>query len=442
MELAVWIWLPNETEPVAAGKLVQAKTEPAVSGNLMPDDDLSLFAYGDSYLANPDAIPLYEPELPLRTGLLSPLKGLSIPGCIRDGSPDAWGRRVIAGRQAAGDDRSLEWEPTEMQYLIASSSDRIGALDFQASATEYVPRIAEDVDLETLEEAAWRLSSGKPLWPTLDEALLHGTSIGGSRPKAAIQIGGRKMIAKFSLIGDSYKIVNTEFAAMKLAAACGLNAAPVELAEVHNRDVLLVERFDRAKSAAGWQRKAMVSALTMFGLDEMMARYASYEKLAEIVRHRFTKPKDTLRELYGRLCFNILCGNTDDHARNHAAFWDGQSLTLTPAYDICPQVRAGSEATQGMLIKGQDRFSSLASCLNAASDFLLSENQALQIMEGQIKAIAEHFRAVLEEAQLDAQTENPAYARQFLNPFCVEQLGEKHAPLKRMFMDARAEMFG
>ncbi|WP_244290426.1 HipA domain-containing protein [Leptospira bourretii] len=43
-----------------------------------------------------------------------------------------------------------------------------------------------------------------------------------------------------------------------------------------------------------------------------------------------------LEELFRRLVFNILCGNTDDHVRNYAAFWDGNSLTLTPAYDICP----------------------------------------------------------------------------------------------------------
>lgn len=56
----------------------------------------------------------------------------------------------------------------------------------------------------------------------------------------------------------------------------------------------------------------MVSALTLFGLDEMMARYASYEGLAEIVRHRFTRPAGV----------QILYGNTDDHARNHAAWQD------------------------------------------------------------------------------------------------------------------------
>ncbi len=51
----------------------------------------------------------------------------------------------------------------------------------------------------------------------------------------------------------------------------------------------------------------------------------------------------------------MLCGNTDDHARNHAAFWDGRALTLTPAYDVCPQPRAGGEAAQIMAI-GRDGF--------------------------------------------------------------------------------------
>jgi len=40
---------------------------------------------------------------------------------------------------------------------------------------------------------------------------------------------------------------------------------------------------------------------------------------------------------HGSMVFNILMGNTDDHARNHACFWDGEFLDLTPAYDVCAQ---------------------------------------------------------------------------------------------------------
>jgi HipA-like C-terminal domain len=46
---------------------------------------------------------------------------------------------------------------------------------------------------------------------------------------------------------------------------------------------------------------------------------------------------------------DILVGNSDDHARNHAAFWDGAELTLTPAFDICPQPRGGGETSQATI---------------------------------------------------------------------------------------------
>lgn len=189
------------------------------------------------------------------------------------------------------------------------------------------------------------------------------TSIDGTRPKALIDDNDKKFIAKFSASNHTYSVVKAEFIAMRLASACGLKTAPVSITRAAHKDVLLIERFDRLHSAMGWTRRAMVSALTLLGLDEMMARYASYEDLAELDRHRFSEPKQTLRELYGRICFNVLCSNTDDHAGNHAAFWDGRQLTLTPAYDICRQSRTGSEATQAMLIKGDIRASTLAACL-------------------------------------------------------------------------------
>jgi len=145
--------------------------------------------------------------------------------------------------------------------------------------------------------------------------------------------------------------------------------------------------------------------------------------LAEIVRHRFTDAPDTLRELFGRLTFNVLCGNTDDHARNHAAFWDGQRLTLTPAYDICPQPRTGNEASQSMLIAGEDRLSRLSSCLDAAHHFLLSHEEAKQIACAQVAGIAEHWDAVCREARISQTDRRLLASRQFLNQFSLEGAG-------------------
>ena len=413
-EAFVWVWLPQETEPVVAGKLESD------NGNI-------LFNYGKSYLERMNdsspAISIYEPELPLKAGALPLLDGLSMPGCIRDAAPDAWGRRVIINKQLGIKGSNTDTgQLDELTYLLESGSDRIGALDFQRSPSEYVPRSANNVTLEELLESAERVEKGISLTPELDQALFHGSSIGGARPKALIEDQGTKYVAKFSSSTDLHSVVKAEFVAMKLAALAGLSVAPVKMATAAKKDVLLIERFDRNKVESGWERKAMVSALTLFALDDMMARYASYETFAEIIRHKFTAPKATLKELYSRLIFNILCGNTDDHARNHAAFWDGKMLSLTPAYDICPQGRTGNEATQAMLISGKNHYSNIVTCLETAHNFLLSQDEATKIFEHQKKTIEENWNTICDEAQLNETDRKLLWERQFFNPFAFEGL--------------------
>lgn len=412
-EAYVWIWLPGATEPTAAGKL-----EADAQDNIQ-------FNYGKSYLervhATPPAISIYEPELPLQRGVLPLLNGLSMPNCIRDAAPDAWGRRVILnkklGRKGRDPDTNLL---SELSYLLESGSDRIGALDFQRSPSNYVPRSATNVSLEELLQSAARVEQGVPLTPELDQALFYGSSIGGARPKALIEDKGTKYIAKFSSSTDLYSVVKAEFIAMRLASFAGINVSAVKLVQAAQKDVLLIERFDRTRKNDGWAREAIVSALTLLGLDEMMARYASYEVLAEVIRHRFEDPKQTLKELFARIVFNILCGNTDDHARNHAAFWNGKALRLTPAYDICPQPRTGHEATQAMLISGDVRLSKLASCLNAAHHFLLTQADAKAVFNKQREAIEIHWEQVCDEASLSTVDRKLLWKRQFLNPFAFE----------------------
>jgi serine/threonine-protein kinase HipA len=120
-------------------------------------------------------------------------------------------------------------ELDELTYLLDSGSDRIGALDFQQSATQYVPRHTQQPTLEELLTAAEKVERGVPLSPELDQALLHGTSLGGARPKVLLEDGERKFIAKFSASNDLYSVVKAEFMAMRLADEVGLDVAPVHL---------------------------------------------------------------------------------------------------------------------------------------------------------------------------------------------------------------------
>jgi serine/threonine-protein kinase HipA len=406
-----WTWLPEATEPVVAGQITTV-------------GDLLVFNYGQSYLAREDAVPLYLPELPLREGRIDPLGNLTAPGVIDDAGPDAWGQRVVM-RHAIGEaaDRTDPAELSRLIYLLESGSDRIGALDFQASPDTYVSRNGGTATLEELFEAAALVDQGLPLTPDLDQALLHGSSVGGARPKALLRDGQRRLIAKFSSTTDTYPVVKGELISMKLAHRAGLDAARVEYRQVLGRDVLLVERFDRQMTAHGLRRRAVVSALTILELDaEREARYATYYDLAQIIRTRFSQAKDTLHELFARITFNMLVGNIDDHARNQAAFWDGrtENLTLTPAYDVCPQPRSGLTARQIMAFAPGARDSQLELAVKASATYLLSEVEAREIVDRQIETIAGEWDAVTDMAELSSQDRSFFKGRQFLNPYAFE----------------------
>ena len=173
------------------------------------------------------------------------------------------------------------------------------------------------------------------------------------------------------------------------------------------------------------------TALTLFGLDEIAGRHASYQDFAEIIRTRFTAPRKTLHALFGRLIFNILSGNTDDHARNHAAFWDGKQLALTPAYDIGPQNRRVREANQAIGITNDKRTSTLATCLEVAPQFLLRETAAIAIIQKQIEGIRGHWDVVCEEASLSDVDHRVLRAGSFLNAYAFEGAPQALAALQR-----------
>jgi serine/threonine-protein kinase HipA len=204
---------------------------------------------------------------------------------------------------------------------------------------------------------------------------------------------------------------------MDLARRAGLNVARVEVTRAAGKDVLIVDRFDRS---AGGRRSHMVSALTILGLDEFTgARYGSYPDLADHIRRSFTNAAATLRELFSRIVCNILVGNTDDHPRNHAAFVNADSsLTLTPAYDICPQPRSVPQANQAMAIgRGGQRTSQIATCLAACDTYLLSSKQAQAIIDEQIDVIRTQWNEAADAARLSELDRRQLYGREILNEF-------------------------
>ena len=86
-----------------------------------------------------------------------------MPGCIRDASPDAWGRRVILNKLMGEKGQTADTSILdEFTYFMESGSDRIGGLDFQESAITYRPRLASQTSLEELSRSAELIGKGSP----------------------------------------------------------------------------------------------------------------------------------------------------------------------------------------------------------------------------------------------------------------------------------------
>ncbi len=142
---------------------------------------------------------------------------------------------------------------------------------------------------------------------------------------------------------------------------------------------------------------------------------ATYHELADHLRATSVDVEDA-RELFARITFNIIVGNTDDHARNHAAIWDGRQVSLAPAFDICPQQRSGGETRQAMEI-GRDGYkaANLAGCVERSSDSGLDAREAFALVERQIEVVNAEWHEAADRARLNAAERRAAWGGPILH---------------------------
>ena len=412
-DLNILIWPHGETAPVLAGRL----SFEAFSVS---------FRYDHAYLGHPKAISIYGDDLKMHMRSLHTDGANVIFPSLRDALPDRWGRRVIAAslRNDTGQ-AMLEDDIIEAAVMLHTGPDRIGALDLRRPDCPISNEQNDAAPLEDLMALADLVEDGGDVPAEFHHLIPHCASVGGARPKALFtDTSALKYIAKFTTANDSYPVVQGEFIAMRLATLAGINAARVELATLGGRPALLVERFDRTALASGGSaRKAMVSALTWTHENELSAHHISYAQLAESITDRFEHAAVAQEELFQRLVFNILVGNTDDHARNHAAFWDGATHVLTPAYDIAPQRRITREANQAMVLANESRAAQLRNAAAVAPDFSISTRRFQQIVDRQVGAIIDNWTAICDEAMLSSHERETFVGRQFFNDYAFEGFG-------------------
>jgi serine/threonine-protein kinase HipA len=167
---------------------------------------------------------------------------------------------------------------------------------------------------------------------------------------------------------------------MQLAKKVGLRVPPTRLENIMDKNIYLIERFDRVTSSSNnVNHLPFISALTITGAHESESSQQSYQSLAQQLRLFGSHFKEDVRELWVRMLFNILCNNTDDHLRNHGFLWDGSGWRLAPAYDILPFPQVSTERYLALGVGKHGRRSTLANALSAATNFGLQYDEAAKI---------------------------------------------------------------
>jgi serine/threonine-protein kinase HipA len=397
----VWVWLPGHNEPTCAGELVSGGG--------------SRFIYRPDYAKTEGARALDPVELRLsRSSRGTAILGSDgLPGVVRDAKPAGYGADRLQAIHAGKLDA--------LQLLELGVPDGVGALEACYDIERKLrwrPKNLSDLQqlTEDLEAHAPSSRALRHLNDDLD------TSAGGERPKATLVDAGCLWLVKMQARGDRQAMPAREFVTMRLAAQAGLHVAPVKLHTFGAHQVLLVQRFDRAGDPFKPMRKLYASAHTALRLRLDAVKgdpERSYLALADRLRiwtragadDDGKRLNEQLAELWRRMAFNALVGNTDDHALNTGLLLDRvaegsdrMAWGLSPAFDITPSM-AGllqkiEEGPCLSLATGTDGHSgtSVARLADAAQRMGLDQNDALAWLTHTATQVAEQWEPLLRAA--------------------------------------------
>ena len=331
-------------------------------------------------------------------------------GFVKDSFPDRWGRLLLDRRERLT--AQSEGRPTRMlthyDYLIGIEDfTRMGGIRYKeedsdgyinASDKYLVPPIESLRALcdacHEIELAEERNELPEQRW--LDQLIDPGTSLGGARPKAnVVDTDGTLYVAKFPSKKDLENTELIEHFSHHLAAKAGIHVAKTRTIKISkDRDLLLSERFDRTKDG---RRIHFASAMSLLGLDDGADSSTGngYLDIVDFILHGCTDVRQNLRELYRRVAFNVMFGNTDDHFRNHGFLLTPKGWTLSPAYDINP----GAKPHQCLLIDSYTEQSDINALLSASENYMLERQEAAEIIEG-VRGAIKDWRKIATELQI------------------------------------------
>lgn len=372
--------------------------EPELAGVLDRQPGAVNFVYSPVY--EQKQRPALDPvNLPFGKSVLTTKANHGVFGVFTDAGPDTWGRLVLKSLHPA---RFANWD--ECDILEHCGGRGVGALLFSESRTAVKPRANDAAlsDLGAFAEGMQTVEMEKPLRGAMAKLMGMGTSLGGGRPKLPVFDAGRHWIAKFRGRDDVSDTPRLEWAFMRLADLCRINAAEVRHVAVAQRFSVLVARFDREPDGV----RHYASAHALWNLASVRVgrehEQVSYAGIAELLRHSLpgVDIEKDLTDLYRRMLFNVLIGNTDDHGWNHGFLMDAQGAwTLAPAFDVLPNI-GGAPDVMVLGIGADGPLRSVENALSEARRFGIQPQKAAAIAQEMSATLVERLPGFLEIADV------------------------------------------
>ncbi|MDO4682877.1 MAG: HipA domain-containing protein [Lautropia sp.] len=321
-------------EPPHAGRALRAFINGVEVGLLQEQGGLWRFSYAPGWLASPQGFAL-SPWLPLQAGpLVDGASERPVQWYFDNLLPEE-GQRTLMARDAGV---GVEDAFGLLQYYGAESA---------GSLTLLPPDVAGEPPgrLRPLSHGSLEGRIGRLPRVALTQDALKRMSLAGAQHKLALVLEGDALFEPQDGTPSTHVLkpdhpdadyphsVINEFFVMRLAARLGLPVPPVHRLYVPS-PVYLVERFDRVRGAAGWQRRHVVDACQLLGLDRSF-KYSqgSIERLAELAA-LCRSPLLARTQLFSWLLFNVLVGNGDAHLKNLSFLVSDEGIQLAPFYDL------------------------------------------------------------------------------------------------------------
>lgn len=145
-------------------------------------------------------------------------------------------------------------------------------------------------------------------------------------------------ILKPARTGSLSSLAQNEYICMKLAKSFGLPVPDVDLLKIAEKDIFVVERYDRIKEADSIHRLHQEDFCQALGIMST-SKYQNdggpgIADIFNTILKVCTVPALESQKFLRYVLFNYLMGNCDGHGKNYSLLYKNNRLELSPLYDV------------------------------------------------------------------------------------------------------------